>query len=129
MKVILKEPNQKQKIVEVDSLKLKTIYNLLKCSSIECFGYVKKLQENNIDIVLDEELKLTYKPQLNIVIENDEQKIVDILVGNVLFVGVDGEDWVGLNKEQIDIVNSLLNSNMSYMILDNKIINTSILYI
>lgn len=129
MKVILKEPNQKQKIVEVDSLKLKTIYNLLKCSSIECFVYVKKLQENNIDIVLDEEGKLTYKPQLNIVIENDEQKIVDILVGNVLFVGVDGEDWVGLNKEQIDIVNSLLNSNMSYMILDNKIINTSILYI
>lgn len=87
------------------------------------------MQENNIDIVLDEEGKLTYKPQLNIVIENDEQKIVDILVGNVLFVGVDGEDWVGLNKEQIDIVNSLLNSNMSYMILDNKIINTSILYI
>lgn len=79
--------------------------------------------------MLDEEGKLTYKPQLNIVIENDEQKIVDILVGNVLFVGVDGEDWVGLNKEQIDIVNSLLNSNMSYMILDNKIINTSILYI
>ena len=94
MEVILKEPNKKQKIVEVDNLKLKTIYNLLKCSSIECFGYVKKLQENNIDIVL-----------------------------------VDGEDWVGLNKEQIDIVNSLLNSNMSYMILDNKIINTSILYI
>lgn len=87
------------------------------------------MQENNIDIVLDEEGKLTYKPQLNIVIENDEQKIVDILVGNVLFVGVDGEDWVGLNKEQIDIVNSLLNSNMSYMILDNKITNTSILYI
>lgn len=57
------------------------------------------------------------------------KKIVDILVGNVLFVGVDGEDWVGLNKEQIDIVNSLLNSNISYMILDNKIINTSILYI
>ena len=80
-------------------------------------------------IVLDEEGKLTYKPQLNIVIENDEQKIVDVLVGNVLFVGVDGEDWVGLNKEQIDIVNSLLNSNMSYMIFDNKIINTSILYI
>lgn len=129
MEVILKEPNKKQKIVEVDNLKLKTIYNLLKCSPIECFGYVKKLQENNIDIVLDEEGKLTYKPQLNIVIENDEQKIVDILVGNVLFVGVDGEDWVGLNKEQIDIVNSLLNSNMSYMILDNKIINTSILYI
>ena len=79
--------------------------------------------------MLDEEGKLTYKPQLNIVIENDEQKIVDVLVGNILFVGVDGEDWVGLNKEQIDIVNSLLNSNMSYMILDNKIINTSILYI
>lgn len=50
---------------------------------------------------------------------NKKQKIVE----------VDGEDWVGLNKEQIDIVNSLLNSNMSYMILDNKITNTSILYI
>lgn len=112
MKVILKEPEQKQKKVDIGKVDLKNIYQLIKCDTVERYSFIKELEYHNIDVLVDEEIKFKEDAKPNIIICTSEPhlKILNVLLGNVLFVGVDKNNkWIGLNKEQMDIVNNLLN--------------------
>lgn len=112
MKVILKEPEQKQKKVDIGKVDLKNVYQLIKCDTVERYSFIKELEYHNIDVLVDEESKFKEDAKPNIIVCTSEPrlKILNVLLGNVLFVGVDNNNkWIGLNKEQMDIVNNLLN--------------------
>lgn len=128
MKVIIKRPGDSQMTINVDDLKLDTIYKLIGCSMIECYGYIELLERNNIDILLDEEGKLVDNPKPNILVKS-KQSVVDILMGSILFVGVSGDEWVGLNDTQIKLINELLNKNNTYCILNGEIRKMNTVYL
>lgn len=94
-------------------LKEKEIDNSLKALQNEVGGYIeipsfsRKLSENNIDMIINEEGKINrLQPQLAIYQDN---KIVDVICGNVIFVSAneDGKT-IGLIDEQIEVVKEVL---------------------
>ena len=94
-------------------LKEKEIDNSLKALQNEDGGYIeihcfsRKLSENNIDMIINEEGKVNrLQPQLAIYQDN---KIVDVICGNIIFASAneDGET-IGLTDEQIDVVKEVL---------------------
>lgn len=123
MKVLLKRVNQAEKVIELEKIDLKNVYSLLDCELVERVGFIKEFEDNNIDVLIDEEGKLVKKKN-NILICNDltTLDILDILVGDVLFVGVDEENWIGLNNEQIELITSILSKRIIYN-LDGTILN------
>lgn len=94
-------------------LKEKEIDNSLKALQNEVGGYIeipsfsRKLSENNIDMIINEEGKVNrLQPQLAIYQDN---KIVDVICGNIIFASAneDGET-IGLTDEQIEVVKEVL---------------------
>lgn len=94
-------------------LKEKEIDNSLKALQNEVGGYIeipsfsRKLSENNIDMIINEEGKINrLQPQLAIYQDN---KIVDVICGNVIFASAneDGKT-IGLADEQIEVVKEVL---------------------
>ena len=94
-------------------LKEKEIDNSLKALQNEVGGYIeipsfsRKLSENNIDMIINEEGKVNrLQPQLAIYQDN---KIVDVICGNIIFASAneDGET-IGLTNEQIEILKEVL---------------------
>lgn len=94
-------------------LKEKEIDNSLKALQNEVGGYIeipsfsRKLSENNIDMIINEEGKINrLQPQLAIYQDN---KIVDVICGNIIFASAneDGKT-IGLTDEQIEIVKEVL---------------------
>ena len=94
-------------------LKEKEIDNSLKALQNEVGGYIeipsfsRKLSENNIDMIINEEGKVNrLQPQLAIYQDN---KIVDVICGNIIFASAneDGKT-IGLTDEQIEIVKEVL---------------------
>lgn len=94
-------------------LKEKEINNNLKALQNEVGGYIeipnfsRKLSENNIDMIINEEGKINrLQPQLAIYQDN---KIVDVICGNVIFASAneDGKT-IGLTDEQIEVVKEVL---------------------
>lgn len=66
-----------------------------------------KLTEMGIDIYADDEglLKANPTPSLFVTCEDDPHKVEAVLVGNLIFVGFDGNgDSVGLTYEQTDFI-------------------------
>lgn len=123
MKVMLKRVNHTEEVIELEKIDLKNVYSLLNCELVERVGFIKEFEDNNIDVLIDEEGKLVNKKN-NILICNDliTLDILDILVGDVLFVGVDEENWIGLNNEQIELITSILSKRIIYN-LDGTILN------
>ena len=94
-------------------LKEKEIDNSLKALQNEVGGYIeipsfsRKLSENNIDMIINEEGKVNrLQPQLAIYQDN---KIVDVICGNIIFASAneDGET-IGLTDEQIEVLKEVL---------------------
>lgn len=94
-------------------LKEKEIDNNLKALQNEVGGYIeipcfsRKLSENNIDMIINEEGKVNrLQPQLAIYQDN---KIVDVICGNIIFASSneDGKT-IGLTDEQIEVVKEVL---------------------
>ena len=94
-------------------LKEKEIDNSLKALQNEVGGYIeipsfsRKLSENNIDMIINEEGKVNrLQPQLAIYQDN---KIVDVICGNIIFASAneDGKT-IGLTDEQIEVVKEVL---------------------
>lgn len=81
---------------------------------IECLDYSYLLQnkmkiEKEFDLILNEEGKLMgLEP--NIVLRNDECRVVDIVVGDIVLVGVDEEegDFCDFPEEYVDEVMEIL---------------------
>lgn len=116
MKVILKRIQQKQEEIyivkeEKSKLDLNTVYEIIgDCNMVEVCSYFPLLEKNNIDVLIDEEGKLkNLKP--NIVIQDEGRYVIDVIAGNMLFVGVDNNgNWIELNDRQIEIVNEFLDN-------------------
>lgn len=132
MKVILKRIQQKQEIIDIErketnKLDLDTVYELIDCDMVEVCSYFSLLEKNNIDVLIDEEGKLKHLNP-NIAIQNEGLNVIDVIAGNILFVGLDdSSNWVELNDRQIEIVNEFLDNlptkkfmNKSFTFVDLK---------
>lgn len=132
MKVILKRIQQRQEIIDIkrketNKLDLDTVYELIDCDMVEVCSYFSLLEKNNIDVLIDEEGKLKHlNPK--IAIQNEGLNVIDVIAGNILFVGLDdNSNWVELNDRQIEIVNEFLDNlptkkfmNKSFTFVDLK---------
>ena len=88
MKVIVKRPNEKLEAIEVGN-ELEKLQQLVG-------GYIETIPyKDNIIILLDEEGKLKDSED-NIVVSK-----YGMLVGNIVFVGTKGEDFISLTEYQI----------------------------
>lgn len=96
MKVIFKEPGKAAEIRDIDG-RLETLQNLVG-------GYIEPITLNNSMVVLcDENGKLTDK-EPNIWLE----RIKDVLMGNIVFIGTDGEEFTDFPEEHLDAVMAIL---------------------
>lgn len=126
MKVILKRIQQKQEEIyivkeEKSKLDLNTVYEIIgACNMVEVCSYFPLLEKNNIDVLIDEEGKLkNLKP--NIVIQDEGRYVIDVIAGNMLFVGVDNNgNWIELNDRQIEIVNDFLDNLPTRKFMDKS---------
>lgn len=132
MKIILKRIQQRQEIIDIErketnKLDLDTVYELIDCDMVEVCSYFSLLEKNNIDVLIDEEGKLKHLNP-NIAIQNEGLNVIDVIAGNILFVGLDdSSNWVELNDRQIEIVNEFLDNlptkkfmNKSFTFVDLK---------
>ena len=88
MKVIVKRPNQKSEVIEISN-ELEKLQQLVG-------GYIETIPyKNNIIILLDEEGRLKDSED-NIVVSK-----YGMLVGNIVFIGTEGEDFTSLTEAQI----------------------------
>lgn len=122
MKAIIKRVNEKLETIDLEKdlgrnfeknaenqgiVDLDATYELIDCSMVETCYYMEELVENKIDMIVDEEGKLSHK-KINVVVSNKKGAIIDIIVGNILFVGVDEDgNWVELTDEQIKVVDDM----------------------
>ena len=138
MKAMIKRVNEKLEVIDLEQelgrnleknaesqgiVDLDATYELVDCSMVENCYYMQELIENKIDMIVDEEGKLSHK-EFNVVIADKKGKIIDIIVGNILFVGVDEEgNWVELTDEQIKVVDDMFR-NMRLCFLEDEDDNT-----
>ena len=88
MRVIVKKPNQKSETIEVGN-ELEELQQLVG-------GYIETIPyKDNIIILLDEEGRLKDSED-NIVVSK-----YGMLVGNIIFIGTEGEDFTSLTEAQI----------------------------
>ena len=88
MKVIVKRPNEKLEAIEVGN-ELEKLQQLVG-------GYIETIPyKDNIIVLLDEEGRL----------KDSEDNIIvpkyGMLVGNIIFIGTEGEDFTSLTEDQI----------------------------
>lgn len=101
MKVIIKEPRKTHEIRKIEN-NLETYRKIINCKTI----HVVQVPFNpDIAIILDDNGKLLGKTP-------NFWRYNDIIVGTVIFAGIDGEDLVDLTDEQINIINSYLKYTM-----------------
>lgn len=97
----------------------KEISNTLAALQKEVGGYIEipyigeEFKRNNICIIVNENGK-HIGLETEIVLINEEGYIVDNVVGNCLFTGFNGENFVGLNDIQINIINRVLENKGIY---------------
>ena len=85
--------------------------------------YIKKIfNDNEILVILNEEGKLL-NLEPTCILKKDEQ-IYDTLNGNVLFLGEESENIIGLNEKQINIIKNEINLESTFYINDNENIIT-----
>lgn len=138
MKAMIKRENKKLETIDLEKelgrnleknakdqgiVDLDATYELIGCSMVEPCYYMEELIENKIDMIVDEEGKLSHK-EFNVVIADKKGKIIDIIVGNILFVGVDEDgDWVELTDEQIKVIDDMFRK-MRLCFLENEVRDT-----
>lgn len=106
VKVAVKEVGKGLEVKEM-ALDLKAMQTFVD-GYIEMPFICRELSNAGIDIVINEEGKLIGLEE-NIAIVDDKQRIIDMLVGNVMFVGHDGHGrTIGLNEEQIKLLKNTL---------------------
>ena len=97
MKIVIKNVNEKAKIVEVEySLE---IFQSIVGGYIEVFPF-----QDNILMVLNEEGKINDLP-LNFILANENYE--EQIVGNVFFTSRNDVDFDSLNEEQIEILKDM----------------------
>ena len=122
-KVIVRNQDEDYKVVNVDNeIELEFMQDVVQ-GYIERIAYVKELEQRNIDMWINEEGKLIegLKPTF-ITIQKDTGKILDVIMGNVLFTSHDGEGGtVALNDMQMQYIKSKLKK--AAVLNDGTIVN------
>lgn len=94
---LLKEPFKNPVQIEVEN-DFRAIQKQVGCETFQCLNPL-----HNIIFFIDDEGKLKKGAQPNV------RYGTDIIVGNILVAGIDGEDNVNLTNRQIDIITRCLN--------------------
>lgn len=98
IKVVVKNVNENGKVVEVDN-ELQTFQNIVN-------GYIETYPLNDeILIICNEEGKLM-ELETNFAIQVSDD-YVEHIVGNVVFVSVEGSEFAGLSDESISFLESI----------------------
>lgn len=103
MKAILKKPRRNAQVVDVE--------NTLDGIRSAIGGYFEALvfsEEHNIIMICDESGKLKGL-DFNFYLYGRNDRIIDEIVGNVLFVSAKGEDLRDLDENQIDYLMKYFN--------------------
>ena len=89
-KIIFKKPNREPMIKEVDEITLEMLQKMVE-------GWIEAIlpfENSKFVMILNEEGKINgLEPNLNL--------IYDTIVGNVVIIKADGEDFTGLNDDEI----------------------------
>ena len=120
----LNDNKNKIEILEVEIDKDRELESLQQIvgGNIEIPYINKRLSENEILTIVNEEGKfLDLEPTC--ILKKGEQ-IYDTLNGNVLFLSAEGENIIGLNEKQINIIKNEINLESTFYINDNENIIT-----
>lgn len=95
IKVLAIRPACKPEVVEID--------NELKAFQSFVGGYIQVLYpwKDEVGIICNDEGKFC-GVELNRALRNDEGKVYDIIAGDFLIAGLDGEDFGSLSDQQIE---------------------------
>lgn len=111
-RVIIKEVGKKPEIVEVEKVTLEYMQGVVG-GLIEIPPLSEALYKRGIDMVINEEGKLL-ELEPNMLVLGDEYEVLDVVVGNILFVANDGEGrTIGLNNQQIEDLLNVFNHNLA----------------
>lgn len=104
-KVMIKKVEEAPKVVEVDELTLEYMQGIVG-GYIEMPYLSEALDSRKIDIVINEEGKLEgLEPNMMVM---HKGQIVDIVVGDMLFVANDGQgNTIGLDDKQLEYLKEL----------------------
>lgn len=109
-KVMIKRVGKKPEIFEVKEVTLEYMQEVVG-GLIEMPYLSYALNSKRIDIVINEEGKLEGL-DVNMLLLGDGIEVLDILVGDILFVANDGEGrTIGLNDNQIKYLDELFDTN------------------
>ena len=113
--VLIYEPNLIVKSIQTEKMDLDFFYKELECSCIDIPYVSNELYKRKIDMVIDDEGKLVGKEPTVVILDKDD-KILDVVVGNIAFCSTNDEGQsIGLKSEQIEYINSLTKA----VIVDN----------
>lgn len=109
-KVMIKRVGENPEIVEVEKITLEYMQKQVK-GWIEIPYLSDALNARRIDIVINEEGKLEGM-EPNMLLLGDGFDVIDVIVGDILFVAHDGEGGtIGLSDEQIKDLNDIFKHN------------------
>lgn len=109
-KVMIKRVGENPEIVEVEKITLGYMQKQVK-GFIEIPYLSDALNARRIDIVINEEGKLEGM-EPNMLLLGDGFDVIDVIVGDILFVAHDGEGGtIGLSDEQIKDLNNIFKHN------------------
>jgi hypothetical protein len=100
-------------VIQVQNLELKTIYDNLKVDendddvTFETITINKFFQKNRVIGLIDKSGKIK-ELDISAILVNGNGDILDTIAGNILFVGLEGEDIVGLTPEQMMVTKAYL---------------------
>lgn len=112
VKVVVKEVGKELEVREVAKVDLKFMQTVVD-GYIEMPCMSRALSGADVDIVINEEGKLIGLEE-NIAIMQGH-KVIEMLVGNVVFVGHDGRgNNIGLKDEQIELIKKVISNGAVY---------------
>lgn len=109
-KALTRKQNEDYKVIQVDDLGLEFLQQSVG-GYIERVAFDKEFDRRNIDMWINEEGKFNgnFKPTFIVVEKEEPEKILDIIMGDVVFTSSNEEgETIGLNDVQIQYIKSKL---------------------
>ena len=109
-KALTRKQNEDYKVIQVDDLDLEFLQQSVG-GYIERVAFDEEFDRRNIDMWINEEGKFNgnFKPTFIVVEKEEPGKILDIIMGDVVFTSSNEEgETIGLNDVQIQYIKSKL---------------------
>ena len=107
-KALTRKQNEDYKVIQVDDLDLEFLQQSVG-GYIERVAFDEEFNRRNIDMWINEEGKFNgnFKPTFIVVEKEEPEKILDIIMGDVVFTSSNEEgETIGLNDVQIQYIKS-----------------------